>query len=262
VDTGEGPPIILDLGTGLRTLGLELDASGATADGLNLVAFLSHLHWDHIIGLPFFTTAHSPRTTLDIYGPAQAGATLHETFERVLQPPFFPIKVEELEGDIRLTGVSDEEVSVGAAKVKVRRVPHVGTTLGFRIEAGGAAIAFVSDHQQPEDPQEVDSGVLELCDGVDLLIHDAQYTDEEFKKKATWGHSTVAYAVHVAAVARARNLVLFHHDPLHEDDDVDRLLEQARGLDEAGHLEGILAASEGLALDVESAKRPERILAG
>ncbi len=138
VETGDGPPIILDLGTGLRTLGLELDASGAYRTGLNLVAFLSHLHWDHIIGLPFFTTAHSPRTTLDIYGPAQAGATLHDTFERVLQPPFFPIKVEELEGDISSTGVSDEQVIVGAAKVKVRQVPHVGTTLGFRIEAGGA----------------------------------------------------------------------------------------------------------------------------
>jgi ribonuclease BN (tRNA processing enzyme) len=261
VETGDGPPIILDLGTGLRTLGLELDASGATERGLNLVAFLSHLHWDHIIGLPFFTTAHSPRTTLDIYGPAQTGANLHDTFERVLQPPFFPIKVEELEGHITLKDVSDEEVAVGAAKVMVRRVPHVGTTLGFRIEAGGAKIAFVTDHQQPEDPAEVDSRVLELCDGVDLLIHDAQYTDEEFKKKATWGHSTIAYAVHVAAVAGARNLVMFHHDPLHDDDDVDRLLGEARVLDEASHLEGVLAASEGLELEVESSKRPERILA-
>jgi ribonuclease BN (tRNA processing enzyme) len=152
-------------------------------------------------------------------------------------------------------------VTVGTAKVKIRQVPHVGTTLGFRIEAGGAAIAFVSDHQQPEDQAEVDPGVLELCDGVDLLIHDAQYTDEEFKKKATWGHSTIAYAVHVAAVAHARNLVLFHHDPLHEDDDVDRLLDEARSFDEAAQLEGVLAASEGLELEIEPTKRPERILA-
>lgn len=245
----------------MRTLGLDLDASDGSDAGLHLTAFLSHLHWDHIIGLPFFTTAHSPRTTLDIYGPAQPGATLHDTFERVLQPPFFPIKVEEIAGDIRLQGVSDDVVTVGTAKVTVRQVPHVGTTLGFRIEAGGATIAFVSDHQQPENVADVDPRVLELCDGVDLLIHDAQYTDEEFKRKATWGHSTIGYAVHVAAEAGARHLALFHHDPLHDDDDVDRLLGQARAMDEAGRLDGVIASSEGLNLEVAARKRPEKIFA-
>jgi phosphoribosyl 1,2-cyclic phosphodiesterase len=255
VDIGDGPPIILDLGTGLRVLGLELDSSPAAQNGLELVAFLSHLHWDHIIGLPFFTTAHNPKTTLDIYGPPQAEGSLHDTFERVLHPPFFPIDVEGIEGRVRLKECLDEVVSVGAANVVVRQVPHVGTTLGFRVEAAGASVAFVSDHQQPDDPLQVDERVLELCDGADLLIHDAQYTESEFEKKSTWGHSTIAYAVHVAREAGVKNLALFHHDPLHADDDVDRLLAQACTLKEACYLDEVVAASEGLVLEVAGGAR-------
>jgi len=250
VEVGSDPPIILDLGTGLRPLGLDLDASGACDDGVRLVAFLSHLHWDHIIGLPFFTTVHNPATTLELYGPPQVGGSLHDLFDRVLHPPFFPINVEELKGSVHFNEALHDEVEVGNAKVTVRKVPHVGTTLGFRIEADGASVAFVSDHQQPEDRSHVDSGVLELCDGADLVIHDAQYTDQEFVAKSYWGHSTIAYAVHVAREAGARQLALFHHDPLHVDDDIDRLLGEARLLDEAAGLEGVLAASQGLALEV------------
>jgi ribonuclease BN (tRNA processing enzyme) len=238
-------------------LGLELDSSPGAENGLDLVAFLTHLHWDHIIGLPFFTTAHNPKTTLDIYGPPQAEGSLHETFERVLHPPFFPIDVDEIEGNVRLTEALDQDVKVGSANVVVRQVPHVGTTLGFRIEAGGASVAFVSDHQQPEDPRDVDSKVLELCDGADLLIHDAQYTAAEFAKKSTWGHSTISYAVHVAHEAGARNLALFHHDPLHADDDLDRLLDDARAMKEACNLEEVLAASEGLVLEVAGGARSQ-----
>jgi phosphoribosyl 1,2-cyclic phosphodiesterase len=261
VETDDGPPIILDLGTGLRTLGLDLDSSGATDKGLQLVAFLSHLHWDHIIGLPFFTTAHDPRTKLVIYGPPQIGGSLHDVFERVMHPPFFPIDVEGLNGSIVLKEALDEDFVVGSAKVKVRRVPHVGTTLGFRIEADGAAVAFVSDHQQPGDPSIVDRNVLELCDGADLVIHDAQYTEQEFEKKSTWGHSTIAYAVHVAHEAGAHDLALFHHDPLHADDDLDRLLADARAMQEAGHLDNVLSASEGLTVEVTGSSGPDKFLA-
>jgi ribonuclease BN (tRNA processing enzyme) len=254
VEAGDDPPIILDLGTGLRPLGLDLDSTRDRTAPLHLSAFLSHLHWDHIIGLPFFTTAHDPLTTLDIYGPPQEdGMTLHEVFDRVLHPPFFPVHVKELRGDIRLKEAFDETVTVGSAKVTVRKVPHVGTTLGFRIEADGASVAFVSDHQQPKDPTTVDPGVLELCDGVDLLIHDAQYTPEDFVMKADWGHSTIAYAVHVAREAGVRKLALFHHDPLRTDDAIDELLEQARALDEATSIGSIVAASEGLTLEVAQA---------
>jgi ribonuclease BN (tRNA processing enzyme) len=260
VEVGSDPPIILDLGSGLRPLGLELDASGACDDGVELVAFLSHLHWDHIIGLPFFTTAPHPATTLNVYGPPQADGSLHDLFDRVLHPPFFPINVRELNGCVQFNEALDDTVTVGRAKVTVRKVPHVGTTLGFRIEADGASVAFVSDHQQPENRSHVAPGVLELCDGADLVIHDSQYTEEEFVQKALWGHSTIAYAVHVASEAGARQLALFHHDPLHVDDDIDRLLGEARALDEAAGLERVLAASEGLSLEVgKSARAPDAL---
>lgn len=160
------------------------------------------------------------------------------------------MNVEQLKGDIRFCEVLDEEMHVGSAKVRVRQIPHVGTTLGFRVEADGASVAFVSDHQQPEDMSTVDAKVLELCDGVDLLIHDAQYTPEEFAAKSDWGHSTVAYAVHVAKESGARELALFHHDPLHLDEDIDELLAGARAMDDAKSLERVLAASEGLELRV------------
>ncbi len=159
---------------------------------------------------------------MDVYGPPQDGGSLHDIIDRVVKPPFFPVEVKELQGKIEFYEVTDDVIAVGSAKVLVRQVPHVGTTLGFRIEAGDTSVAFVSDHQAPEDRAEVDAAVLELCDRADLVIHDAQYTEEEFRAKATWGHSTVGYAVHVAAEAGARRLALFHHDPRHTDDDIDR----------------------------------------
>jgi ribonuclease BN (tRNA processing enzyme) len=142
-------------------------------------------------------------------------------------------------------------IPVGSAKVTVRRVPHIGETLGFRIDAEGCSLAFVSDHQQPDDRESVAEAVLELCDGADLVVHDAQYTEAEFVEKGTWGHSTIGYAVHVAAEAGARKLVLFHHDPVHTDAEMDRLLDQARSDAEASRLDGVLAAAEGLSLDLK-----------
>jgi ribonuclease BN (tRNA processing enzyme) len=127
-------------------------------------------------------------------------------------------------------------------------VPHVGLTNGYRVEMGGATVAYLSDHQMPLDgSHEVQDSVLELCDGVDVLIHDAQYTVEEFPRKASWGHCTADYAVHVAKEAGARRLVLFHHDPLHDDDDVDRIVERAGALPEADGIE-VIGAREGLVI--------------
>ena len=167
-----------------------------------------------------------------------------------MKPPFFPVQVKELQGTIEFTEVTDDVIAVGSAKVLVRQVPHVGTTLGFRIEAEDQALAFVCDHQAPDDRAHVDAAVLELCDRADLVIHDAQYTEEEFKAKATWGHSTIGYAVHVAAEAGARRVALFHHDPRHTDDDIDALLAEAQATDAASRLDGVLAAREGLTIDL------------
>jgi len=250
VQVGDEPPIVLDLGTGLRPFGHAMEHRYGREHALEVVAFLSHLHWDHIIGLPFCTPLLREGGRMDVFGPPQDDGTLHDVIDRMVRPPFFPVQVHELNGKIEFHEVADDVVGVGSAKVLVRRVPHVGTTLGFRIEAGGSAVAFVSDHQAPDDRDEVADAVLELCDGADLVIHDAQYTEEEYRAKATWGHSTISYAVHVAAAAGARRLALFHHDPMHDDDHVDRLLAQARAEEEAVRLDAVLGAEEGLEIDL------------
>ena len=250
VELADEPPIVIDLGTGLRPLGLDLEARAGPGVAVQMTALLSHLHWDHIIGLPFCTPLLRKGGRMDVYGPPQDSGSLHQVMERVVEPPYFPVTVKELQGAIDFHEVADDDIVVGSAKVKVRIVPHVGTTLGFRIEGSGASVAFVFDHQAPEDFGSVAEGVLELCDGADLVVHDAQYTDSEYPAKATWGHSTIAYSVHVAAEAGARALALFHHDPTHLDDDLDRILAGARELPEAGRLEDVVAASEGMVLDL------------
>ena len=249
MEVGEEPPIVLDLGTGLRPLGHDLEDRFGFDAPIEVTAFLTHLHWDHIIGLPFCRPLLRLGGTMEVYGPPQDG-DLHEVIDRVVIPPFFPVQVKELHGSIGFSEIADDVIAVGSAKVTVRRVPHVGTTLGFRIEAEGCSLAFVSDHQQPDDRRHVADAVLELCDAADLVVHDAQYTEEEFVAKATWGHSTISYAVHVAAEAAARRLVLFHHDPLHDDVTMDRLVDQARAEVDASRLDGVQAAAEGLTLDL------------
>ena len=269
-------PIVLDLGTGLRPLGDALLAGGdplpggspggvgapasspARAQGLpgasgarRVTALLSHLHWDHILGLPFFTPLEDEAFCMDVYGPGQPEGTLEDAFHQVIHPPFFPVHLAEMRGNVRFSAVeAGDHLAVGSAKVRVASVPHIGATLGFRIEADGGSVAYVCDHQAPSGSRPgadgpIAASVLELCDGADLVIHDAQYTDEEFAAKHDWGHSTVGYAVRVAAEAGARRLALFHHDPTHVDDDVDRLLSVARDGAAASRLDDVLAAAEG-----------------
>ncbi len=245
----------MDLGTGLRPLGHELEDRYGVDAPVQLTAFLTHLHWDHIIGLPFCRPLLRLGGHMDVYGPPQDHLPLWEVIDQVVVPPFFPVQVKELHGSIQFHEVGDDSLAVGSAKVLVRRVPHVGVTLGFRIEAGGRSLAFVSDHQAPMDPRDrgyVSEAVLQLCDGADIVVHDAQYTDEEFAKKAHWGHSTIDYAVHVAAEAGARRLVLFHHDPVHTDEEMDRLIDQAADAPGASRLDVVVGATEGMSLDLSA----------
>jgi phosphoribosyl 1,2-cyclic phosphodiesterase len=237
------PPLVLDLGTGLRFWGDQQAHDGS----FRANALVTHLHFDHVQGLPFLAPADRPGARLDIYGPSQeSGESLADAFEGFIRPPYFPIKWAQLRGDYRFHEVRDTELMIGDAKVMVRSVPHVGNTNGYRIELGGASVAYVSDHQQPMDgSNDIAPAVLELADEVDLLIHDAQYTPEEFEAKRHWGHCTVEYAVHVAHKARARQLALFHHDPGHCDADVDKVLDRALAANDDPEL-GVFAAAEGL----------------
>jgi phosphoribosyl 1,2-cyclic phosphodiesterase len=237
-------PVVLDLGTGLRFWGETLDP----AVPFRGAALVTHIHWDHVQGLPFFPPALRPGSCFDVYGPPQEDAGgLAAAFDEFMRPPYFPVTTKDLLGDIHFHDTWDCDLEIDGAKVKVRPVPHVGLTNGYRVEMGGATVAYISDHQMPLDGSHaVSDAVLELCDGADLLIHDAQYTVDEFPAKATWGHCTVDYAVHVAEEAGAHRLALFHHDPTHGDDDVDTMLEHARALASTTGLSEVVAAYEGL----------------
>ena len=241
-------PIVLDLGTGLRFFGETQPVDGSFSG----TALVTHIHWDHVQGLPFFVPVDRPGATLDIYGPAQVGETLEHAFDQLMRPPYFPVRAADLRGTIRFHDVDDGNMAIGDAKVQVRPVPHCGPTNGYRIDRDGVSVAYVSDHQAPADgSMDVAESVLELCDGVDLLIHDAQYTPDEFREKAHWGHCSVDYAVHVAEQAGARRLALFHHDPSHADEQVDAMLCRARSVANRGCLDEVLAASEGLTISFE-----------
>ncbi|HEX6236271.1 MAG TPA: MBL fold metallo-hydrolase [Acidimicrobiales bacterium] len=240
---------MLDLGTGLRELGRTMPLDGSFRGS----ALVTHMHWDHVQGLPFFAPILAAGARLDVYGPPQESGTLEQAFHQFVRPPFFPVTVEQLYGQIAFHDVADTDIEIDGAKVRVRPVPHIGSNNGYRVDLGGVSVAYVADHQMPHDgSHRVSDAVLELCDGVDLLIHDAQYTTAEFADKYHWGHCTVDFALFVAQEAGARRLALFHHDPAHDDDDVDRLLAGARDAAErsGSSVSEVLAAYEGLTVSM------------
>jgi phosphoribosyl 1,2-cyclic phosphodiesterase len=212
-------------------------------------ALVSHLHWDHVQGIPFFTPMLAEGARLDVYAPAQEQGTLADAVRSFMSPPYFPVDIDALPGEFVFHEVGDGPVDIGGAKVTAAPVPHVGPTVGYRVECDGYAVVYISDHQQPSPgATEVPREVLELCAGADLLIHDAQFDAEEFAQRPDWGHCTADYAVEVAARAGVKRLALFHHDPSHDDARIDELAERASELAGGRGIAEVLAAAEGLTL--------------
>ncbi len=245
-------PIVLDLGTGLRYLGNEI--AGKTDHHFGGTALVSHLHWDHIQGIPFFVPLLRPDAKLRLVGPVQPGSDLASEIRSFIRPPLFPIDLAHLPCDIEFVEMSEGTLQIGSSRVTVMPIVHVGPTSGYRIDNDGASVVYIPDHQQPIDGSlDVDPAVVDFCRGADILIHDAQYDDDEFVVKATWGHSTVRFAAEVARRAGVRRLVLFHHDPSHDDRWIEQAVELAR--DHVGPDIEVLAASEGLQLTSGSVAR-------
>ena len=254
----DADPIVFDLGTGLRNLGRQWPADRPFRGH----ALVSHLHWDHIQGLPFFDPILRPGSSLDVYGPAAEGLGLGEAFDQFMRRPFFPVTIADLAGTIRFHDTEPGTFTIADAVVTARVVPHTGRTFGYRLEAEGVSVAYISDHQQPGvDDHSVAPDVLELCRGVDLLIHDAQYDAATFVPKADWGHCTVDYAVAVAQASGATRLALFHHDPANDDTRLEELLDDARRRARSTPALEVLLAAEGLTLELkaETAMPGERV---
>ncbi len=232
-------PLLLDLGTGLRYFGRQwTSTNSAPFDGHALV---THLHWDHVQGLPFFFPMLVSGARFVVHGPRQDDSSFADAMGRIIHPPTFPVTLAEFAGDVEFRDVTDSEFSIGGFRVTARSVPHIGPTVGYRIEHGGRVVAYVSDHQQPVDGSfSVPPSVRELAEGADLLIHDAQYTKAEFDKKRHWGHCTQDFAVALAASCSVKRLALFHHDPERTDDQLDAYEPCGSGSTE------VFAAAEGL----------------
>jgi phosphoribosyl 1,2-cyclic phosphodiesterase len=238
-------PIVFDMGTGMRYFGLGQPTDGTFRGHV----LLSHLHWDHTQGLPFFTPILVDGASLDVYGPAQEdGRSVAEVMYATIRPPVFPIELAAFPGTLRFHDVSDTDFMVDDVSITSRLIPHVGPTCGYRLTWQGRSITYMSDHQMPYDgTMTASAGALELVKGTDLLIHDSQYTSKEFANKSTWGHCTLEYAVWLAAEVGAKRLALFHHDPTRCDEAIDHHVKLARMYGERKGVE-VFGAAEGLSI--------------
>jgi phosphoribosyl 1,2-cyclic phosphodiesterase len=245
VSLDDGSLLVLDAGTGVRCLGDEIAARGVT----QLHLLLTHLHLDHLEGLRFFAPLWNPGVSIDIWGPPSPTSSLRDRIARSFSPPLFPLDLKDVPARVAFHDVPREPWALGPFSITAELVVHPGPTVGYRIEAGGSSFAYLPDHEPAlaggaDKPREWISGAGVAAD-ADLLLHDAQYFEDEYADRIGWGHSSVADAVAYADAVAARRLLLFHHEPLHADASLDRLEDRAREL-AAGNGSGPTLAREGM----------------
>jgi phosphoribosyl 1,2-cyclic phosphodiesterase len=252
---------ILDAGTGIRKLGLQLqrEAEGRPVVGTIL---LSHTHWDHIHGLPFFAPAFVSGNQFAVYGCAGASKSLESILAGQMESPYSPLPMSALPGTLQVFELTDEELLVDGVTITAQRLNHPGLTLAFRLEAGGRSLVYATDNEPchpvggdgplPAPPcvkGDHDAALARFATGADLLICDAQYTWEEYRDRVGWGHTCYQDALRLAMAARVRSLALFHHDPERTDDDLDQIVAECRTeLKLQGAATECFAAQEGLVI--------------
>lgn len=234
VEGRDGTVLILDAGTGVRRVG------GTYAEPRRLDILLTHLHMDHIQGLGFFAPFFVKDFEIHVWGPPSATFDLRTRLSRYLSPPLFPVRLRDVAARLELHDVPMGEFEIGGLTIASQMVIHPGPTIGYRVSDGAATMAYMPDHEpalstEGHAPSPDWTSGHDLAAGVDLLIHDAQYTAPEYDERVGWGHSRTTDAVALAEMAGARRLVTFHHDPAHDDAFLDAMLADARA-----------TASEGL----------------
>jgi phosphoribosyl 1,2-cyclic phosphodiesterase len=218
----DGSVLVLDAGSGIRDLG------PSCADAERIHILLTHLHLDHIQGLLFFTPFFRPETEIVIWGPPAPGQSLRDRIGRYLSAPLSPIEIRSLPAKVSFRKCPTEEWEIGPARIRAEPVRHRGPTLGFRISEDGASLCYLPDHEPGLGAPLADiepawiSGFA-LAERCSLLLHDCQYTDEEYSERIGWGHSRVSDALVFARRSEAEQVLLFHHDPLHTDGELDLL---------------------------------------
>ena len=259
--------IILDCGTGARPLGLDILSRSEHLPPMHIL--ITHTHWDHIQGFPFFLPAYVPGARLTFYGTRGLERTLEASITGQMQHTYFPVQLRQLRARIDFVELDEQRFALGPFRVQTQLLNHTAATIGYRFEGGGLTFAYCTDHEpfwwpwaQPGGGAVLHPGEerhIAFFAGVDLLIHDAQYSDHEYPVKRGWGHSPIEYVVDIAVRAGVKRLVLFHHDPLHSDAWVRRHTEAARRRARMlGSSLEILAAAEGLEISLDASRAPGR----
>ena len=227
VEGRDGTIVILDAGTGVRRVGETFK------EPRRLDILLTHLHMDHIQGLGFFAPFFRPDFEVHVWGPPSTTQDLRTRLTRYLSPPLFPVRLRDVAAHLELHDAPMGRFEIGGLEVTAQTVIHPGQTLGYRISDGESTMAYLPDHEPAlgtdgmPDRADWTSG-HDLAAGADLLLHDAQYTADEYEQRVGWGHSRVTDAVDLAKLAGAQRLVTFHHDPAHNDETLDDMLGVAR----------------------------------
>ncbi len=266
IRTRGGTHLVLDAGTGLRGLGKALLAQGTDAASRGHL-LIGHTHWDHIQGFPFFAPLFEPGFAWDVYAPRGFGASLRDTLAGQMQYAYFPVSIDAMGATIRYHELVEGTFAIDDVRVTARYLNHPALTLGYRIEADGISVVYSSDHECHARSAALgaplgqvlgalhpgDSRHRDFIAGADLLIHDAQYTAEEYPKRIGWGHSTVEYVVDLAISGGVRRLELFHHDPSRDDDALDALVAAARQrAADAGSALEVFAATEAAVVELQA----------